>query len=219
MTLSILVHDPDSGAIGGAATTGNLCVGGWVLRGDLRAGMTASQGMAPGLFWGEDALLALRGGASAAEAVRCVVEKDAGAPARQLAVLDTGGGTGVYDGADNHAWCGHLALPGLIVAGNWLQSAEVVHAAADAFTETRGSMAERLLAALQAGAAAGGDARGLLSAALQVHSPGAPPLDLRIDHSTEPLAALGALHEQTLAPDYRAWLSIVPTVEEPTPCR
>lgn len=219
MTLSILVHEPDGSAIGGAATTGNLCVGGWVLRGDLRAGMTASQGMAPGLFWGEDALLALRDGASAAEAVRRVVEKDAGAPARQLAALDTRGGTGVYNGADNHPWCGHLALPGLIVAGNWLYSAEVLHATAEAFTAAHGGLAERLLAALHAGASAGGDARGLLSAALQVHSSGAPPLDLRVDHSTEPLADLAALHEKTLAPDYRAWLAIVPTMEAPEPCR
>ena len=47
MTFSILARDPTTGAIGGAAATGSLCVGGWVLRGDLAAGMSASQGAAP----------------------------------------------------------------------------------------------------------------------------------------------------------------------------
>ncbi len=219
MTFSILAREPESGAIGGAAATGNLCVGGWVLRGDIRAGMTASQGMAPSPFWGADTLAAMRGGARADEAVRRIVEADSGAAARQLAALDTGGGTGVHDGAENHAWCGHLAAPGLIVAGNWLHSAEVLKAVADAFAAKQGPLAVRLLAALSAGAEAGGDARGLMSAALQVHAPEAAPLDLRIDHSDAPLAALSTLHARTLAPDYRAWLAIVPTLKEPERCR
>lgn len=219
MTLSILAHEPDTGAIGGAATTGNLCVGAWVLRGDRRAGMTASQGTAPSVLWGEEALAAMKAGASAEEAVGSTVKADAGAPARQLAALDRGGGTGAYDGADNHAWCGHLALPGLIVAGNWLHSAAVVQAAADGFTATQGPLAEKLLAALRAGAEAGGDARGLMSAALQVHSPGAAPLDLRVDDSPEPLASLSALYQRTRMPAYGAWLATVPTLEEPQRCR
>ena len=56
MTFSLLARDPATGAIGGAAATGSLCVGGWVLRGSLAGGMSASQGKAPSTFWGEDVL-------------------------------------------------------------------------------------------------------------------------------------------------------------------
>ena len=63
MTFSILARDPVSGAIGGAAATGSLCVGGWVLRGHVSAGMSASQGAAPSTIWGEEVLAAMHDGA------------------------------------------------------------------------------------------------------------------------------------------------------------
>ena len=66
MTFSLLVHDRATGTFGGAAATGSLCVGGWVLRGTVDSGLSASQGTAPSTFWGEDALTAMRGGESAA---------------------------------------------------------------------------------------------------------------------------------------------------------
>lgn len=73
MTFSILAQDPESGRMGGAAATGSLCVGGWVLRGDIRAGMSACQGAAPSTFWGEDVLAAMRRGATAPVAVAEVI--------------------------------------------------------------------------------------------------------------------------------------------------
>ncbi|MFN3526048.1 MAG: DUF1028 domain-containing protein, partial [Paracoccus sp. (in: a-proteobacteria)] len=63
MTFSILAQDLGTGAFGGAAATGSLCVGGWVLRGDSRAGLTASQGAAPSTMWGEDVLVRMMSGA------------------------------------------------------------------------------------------------------------------------------------------------------------
>ena len=60
MTFSLLAHDHETGTYGGAAATGSLCVGGWVLRGGLDSGLSASQGTAPSTFWGEDVLRAMR---------------------------------------------------------------------------------------------------------------------------------------------------------------
>ena len=70
MTFSILAQDLNTGCMGGAAATGSLCVGGWVLRGDSRAGMSASQGAAPSTLWGEDALNRMQAG-DTAEQSRC----------------------------------------------------------------------------------------------------------------------------------------------------
>src|SRR6056297_2857268 len=88
MTFSVLARDARSGALGGAAATGSLCVGGWVLRGEIDAGMSASQGAAPSTFWGEDAVAAMRAGATASAAVEAVTAPDGGRAWRQLAALD-----------------------------------------------------------------------------------------------------------------------------------
>ena len=90
MTFSILVRDPETGVLGGAAATGNLCVGGWVLRGDARAGLSASQGRTPSTLWGEDVLDAMRHGQNAAQAVAGIVAADRGRATRQLLALDRG---------------------------------------------------------------------------------------------------------------------------------
>jgi uncharacterized Ntn-hydrolase superfamily protein len=220
VTFSILARDPATGALGAAAATGNLCVGAWVLRGDLRAGLTASQGLAPNAFWGPDALARLRAGAGAAAAVAATVEADAGRAARQLAVLDRTGAAAVFDGAANVPWCGHLRISDALAAGNWIASEAVLEAALAAYAATTEDMAERLIAALAAGVAAGGDARGMQSAALLVLAEDAPPLDLRIDHDPDdPVAALAALHARTRAPAYRAWLATLPTSTDPEKAR
>ena len=101
MTFSILVRDPETGAMGGAAATGNLCVGGWVLRGDVRAGLSASQGKTPSTLWGEDVLDEMRKGLSAENAVANVVSADHGRETRQLLALDHGGRTAAFTGDEN----------------------------------------------------------------------------------------------------------------------
>ena len=85
MTFSILAIDRKTGTIGGAAATGSLCVGGWVLRGDPRSGMSASQGAAPSTFWGEDVLFRMAAGETARTAVGAVTASDSGRAFRQLA--------------------------------------------------------------------------------------------------------------------------------------
>lgn len=215
MTFSILVQDAETGAIGGAAATGSLCVGGWVLRGDIDAGMSASQGAAPSTFWGEDVLRAMRNGASATEAVTRVTAPDSGREWRQLATLDLAGGTGAFTGKHNEPARGSHVFSGGIAAGNVLSGPSVLSAMAEAFAGASGSIAERLMAALDAAETSGGDSRGLMSAALLVLRRDAPPLNLRIDHAAAPLPALRALHARTTSGDYHDWTTQVPCPDAP----
>lgn len=215
MTFSILAQDLNTGAFGGAAATGSLCVGGWVLRGDSRAGMSASQGAAPSTIWGEEALARMLAGDTADHALAAVTGPDAGRDWRQLAVLDRAGGTACHTGASNTEWRGSLVAPGLVVSGNLLAGPQVLIALRDTFLATPGSLAERLLAALAAAEAAGGDTRGLQSAALLVVADDAPPLSLRVDWSEDPVAALHALYARSQGGDYAAWLPCAPTRADP----
>ena len=212
MTFSILARDAATGAIGGAAATGSLCVGGWVLRGSLSAGMSASQGASPSTFWGEDVLSAMRDGAGARHAVAQVVRSDKGREHRQLAALDRNGQAAGFTGACNEPEKGDRILAGGIVSGNMLTRIRVLEAMAAAFAAAAGGLDRRLLAALLAAQAEGGDCRGAASAALLVFHPARPPLTLRIDdHPDDPIAALVALHRKATSGAYAKWSLQVPT--------
>lgn len=215
MTFSILVHDPETGAYGGAAATGSLCVGGWVLRGHPRSGLSASQGASPSTLWGEGVLRHLAEGQGAQAAVDAVTEADAGRGFRQLSALDRTGEGGVFSGSDNIPVVTGRVFPGGVAAGNMLTSAEVVERLIDGYLNATGSLAERLLIALEAARAAGGDMRGLLSAALLVVSEQDAPLSLRIDYSATPLADLRSLMQRATQGDYAAWTRQVPTLAAP----
>ncbi|WP_339640379.1 DUF1028 domain-containing protein [Jannaschia helgolandensis] len=211
MTFSILAKDPETGAIGGAAATGSLCVGGWVLRGDFAAGMSASQGAAPSTFWGEDALYHLRGGADATRAVEQVTSCDKGREYRQLSVLDLSGNTAAFTGDKNQDVKSSLVFTGGIVAGNMLGGKDVLPEMIDEFVEADLSFERRLLAALRTARDAGGDYRGLLSAALLVLHPDRPPLSLRIDHHPDdPIGALESLYRLATTGEYSKWAQQVP---------
>ena len=214
MTFSILARDAVTGEIGGAAATGNLCVGGWVLRADPRSGASASQGALPSTFWGEDVLLRMRAGEAAAAAVAAVVGSDRGRAHRQVAAIDPAGGTGHFTGTANTPAMGAREADGIVVAGNLLTGEGVLDAALKAAAGAAGALADRLLAALEAGARAGGDSRGLQSAALLVVAPSAPPLTLRIDWSETPLADLARLRARAAAPAYAGWLAGVPVLTD-----
>lgn len=215
MTFSILAQDLSTGEIGGAAATGALCVGGWVLRGDSRGGMSASQGAAPSTLWGEDAIELMRQGRSATQAIVQLTGPDNGRDWRQLAVLDRAGTTACHTGSRNSDWKGALTAPGLVVSGNLLAGSHVLEALRDGFLNASGPLAVRLIAALTAAEAAGGDTRGLQSSALLVLADTAPPLTLRVDWSADPIRALQDLHQRSQSGDYAAWLPHVPTRKDP----
>ena len=215
MTFSILALDEDTGRIGGAAATGSLCVGGWVLRGDSRVGMSASQGTAPSTLWGEDVIALMAKGLGAVEAVAQVTAADAGRAHRQLAALDRRGRVAAFTGDQSIQAAGSVAGKGVIVAGNLLSDRAVLEAALKGFQDSEAPFAERLLAALDAGHGAGSDSRGLLSAALLVLGDDIPPLSLRVDLAKKPLKRLRKLYRRSQSSPYADWLKVVPTRAEP----
>lgn len=215
MTISILAYDEKSGTYGGAATTGSLCVGGWVLRGDGESGMSASQGSLPSTMWGSDVLDRMRAGTPADDAVAQITGADSGRAERQLSALDPAGGTGHFTGANSIATAGGRRARSVIVAGNLLASEAVLDACLDGFANATGALDNRLLAALTAAAQAGGDSRGLLSAALLVVGRRRPPLTLRVDYAPAPLEALAELHRHATSGEYANWVRHVPTLADP----
>ena len=215
MTFSILAYDEKTGRYGGAAATGSLCVGGWVLRGDSVSGMSASQGTSPSTLWGVEVLEYMKGGLTAQAAVDKTVGPDTGKQHRQLAALDPKGNTAIHSGEHSVPIFGHVADQNIIVSGNMLANDQVLPAILAGFKSAKGLMSERLLAALQNGANVGGDNRGLLSAALLVVANDMAPFSLRIDHAPRPIAALRDLHKLSKSSPYADWVNAVPTVNSP----
>lgn len=219
MTFSLLVRDPETGEIGGAAATGSYCVGGWVLRGRFDSGLSASQGAAPSTFWGDEALDRMRMGAGAPEALEAVVGADGNREWRQLTMLDLQGNTAAHSGDRNGDWHGHITRPGLVAAGNILAGPHVLERLEETFRGTSSGMGGRLIAALQAAQEAGGDRRGLKSAALLVLAPDRPPMSLRIDMSPVPLDDLARLaaacQDRSTPGNYAHWTDAVPVPVDP----
>ena len=215
MTFSILARDPATGAIGGAAATGALCVGGWVLRGRPEAGMSASQGMAPSTLWGETVLDLMAGGMTSATAIDDVTGPDSGRAQRQLTALGLTGPGAAYTGAANLPAKTDRRFADGVAAGNMLTRTEVIDALVEGFVGATGTFPERLLAGLRAADAAGSDTRGLLSAALLVVSPDHAPLTLRVDYAETPLDALGDLLSRASTGHYADWAAQVPCVSAP----
>ena len=219
MTFSILAWDARTGAIGGAAATGNLCVGGWVLRARAGVGASASQGKSPSTLWGEQALEYLQRGMGAEEALDAITGADPGRDHRQLAILDAHGHVAGWTGEENEIARGHLPGDGYIVSGNWLTDVGVLREMERVYNDMRAdqgtSFAKCLLGSLAAGVAAGSDARGTLSTALKIFQDNAPPLDLRIDHDPDPMNRLLQLFERSVSRPYVEWISTVPTITAP----
>lgn len=215
MTFSILVRDPETGVLGGAAATGSLCVGGWVLRGHAEAGLSASQGMAPSTFWGEDVLDLMANGHKADKAIRLVTEPDRGRDQRQLSALPVVGPGAVFSGTANTPVIADRVFENGVAAGNMLAGPQVVEALVEGYLAATGPLPERLLAAISAAESAGSDKRGLMSAALLVVSRSAPPLTLRVDYSEMPIASLKALYARATSGEYADWARQVPTLDDP----
>ena len=136
-----------------------------------------------------------REGLPAEDVVRQLTAADGGASQRQLHVMDRTGRFAAHTGADCVGWCGHLIGDGFSVAGNMLAGPEVIDATAGAL-RSAGHLpfARRLIEAMVAGEAAGGDKRGRQSAALVIHTTeDYPALSLRVDDHADPLAELARL--------------------------
>jgi uncharacterized Ntn-hydrolase superfamily protein len=150
--------------------------------------------------FGPNGLALMAQGLSAQEALDQLVAEDEGRPRRQVGLVDAQGRAATFTGHECLAWAGGLTGTYYAAQGNILVSGATVEAMAKTFEETRGELADRLVAALAAGQAAGGDRRGRQSAAVLVVRPEGGYggyndryLDLRVDDDPEPIERLKAL--------------------------
>lgn len=198
-TFSIVARDPSSGDLGVAVESKFLAVGAVVpwLRGGI--GAVATQARA-NVAWGAQALAMLETGLSATEVLDRLVADDDERDVRQAGIVDAQGRAASWTGPDCGAWAGGMAGEGFCCQGNLLAGPEVVDAMAEAYASVTGSFAHRLLSALEAGQAAGGDRRGQQSAAIAIARPGGGYgggsdrlIDLRVDDHPAPIAELRRL--------------------------
>jgi uncharacterized Ntn-hydrolase superfamily protein len=151
-------------------------------------------------------LALLRKGLTPEQVLKRLLAEDKDREHRQVGIVDAKGRAAAFTGKKCLPWAGHLVGKGYAVQGNILAGEQVVKAMAQAFESTRGELAERLMAALEAGESAGGDARGKQSAALLVVRKGGGYggfddryIDLRVDDHPEPVKELRRLLTMKLA--------------------
>ena len=196
MTWSIIARDAASGAFGVALATRFFAAGALCPRAQSGVGALSTQALV-NPHYASQALELLRAGVPAPEVVKRVIAPDEGREHRQLHVIDVQGRIGQHTGSACLEWHGTLAGDGFSVAGNMLANDRVIRETARAYEASQRPFAERLIAALEAGEAAGGDKRGKQSAALVIHAGEEyAQLDLRVDDHVEPLAELKRLYEK-----------------------
>jgi uncharacterized Ntn-hydrolase superfamily protein len=195
-TFSIVARDPANGDLGVAVQSKFLAVGSVVPWARAGAGAVATQSYA-NVTYGPEGLRLMAAGWTAQEALNHLLDMDEDATHRQVLLVDVAGRAAAHTGENCHDWKGHIVGDGYACAGNILVGEGTVRAMAGTFEESEGPLPERLLAALAAGQAAGGDSRGQQSAALLVVRVAGSYggridryVDLRVDDHSEPIAEL-----------------------------
>jgi uncharacterized Ntn-hydrolase superfamily protein len=150
------------------------------------------------------------------KSIQDLTSRDEGRDHRQVHMIDSRGRMAAHTGSACIDWCGHLAGEGFSVAGNMLAGPAVLQETARAFEAAKNRpLAERFLAALEAGEAAGGDKRGKQAAALRIcTTEDYPFLDLRVDDHAAPLAELRRLYEKSLE-RYQPFVGCLPSRSRP----
>jgi uncharacterized Ntn-hydrolase superfamily protein len=201
MTFSIVAADLEAGDWGVGVASRFPCVGAVVPWARAGVGAVATQSWANASF-GPDGLALTADGVGADDALARLLEADEGREDRQVGIVDAAGGAATFTGSRCMEWAGGATGPGFAAQGNILAGEQVVADMAAAFVETEGDLCDRLLAALLAGDAAGGDRRGRQSAALLVVREGGGYegrndryIDLRVDDHPEAPAELARLFE------------------------
>jgi uncharacterized Ntn-hydrolase superfamily protein len=209
-TFSILGFDPDTREVGGAVQSRVFSVGPAVLFAEADVGVVATQAIVD-VSYGPKALALLRDGLRPEQVVKKVLEsdtdphpKDWSKESRQFAVMDARGKSVAHTGPKATAWAGHKGGKFCTAQGNVLEGPKVVEAMIGAFEKTKGHLSFRLVAALEAGQAAGGDKRGMQSAAIVVVKKGGgvylnndTVLRLQVDDNPEPIKELRRLVEKS----------------------
>jgi uncharacterized Ntn-hydrolase superfamily protein len=195
-TYSIVARDPGTGELGAAVQSHWFSVGSIVTWARPGVGAVCTQSIAEPAY-GPRLLDALERGEDAGDALRALLAGDATAEYRQVAVIGAGGAPATHTGRGCIAFAGHAAGDDFSAQANMMASEDVWPAMAAAFAATTGPLARRLLSALRAAEAAGGDARGKQSSALVVVPPAGEPwrrtVELRVEDHHEPLDELERL--------------------------
>ena len=196
MTWSIIARDTATGQFGIAVATKFFAVGSRVPHIAAGLGGIATQALV-NPYYGIDGLKLLREGQKPRDIVKTLIGADAGRESRQLHIMDAGGRIAAHTGSDCVDWCGHLEGNGFSIAGNMLAGARVLDETAKAYIANESlPFAQRLIAAMRSGEAAGGDKRGKQSAALLIHGEEEwSDLDLRVDDHGDPLTELERLEK------------------------
>jgi uncharacterized Ntn-hydrolase superfamily protein len=194
MTWSIIARDSSTGQFGIAVATRFFAVGARVPYIAAGIGGIATQALI-NPYYGIDGVRLLREGRKPRDIIKTLIAADDGRESRQLHIMDAGGQIASHTGRDCVDWCGHIEGDGFSIAGNMLTGARVLDDTKAAYiaNETL-PFAQRLIAAMRAGEAAGGDKRGKQSAALLIYGDEEwSALDLRVDDHTDPLVELDRL--------------------------
>lgn len=198
MTYSILVRDPATGALGAAVASRFFAVGALCIHVEGGVAALATQALVNPMY-AVYAMPRLRAGEAPAKVLEDLMAHDPAIAQRQFHIIDATGRIVQHSGPDCVSWAGHVQGVDISVAGNMLAGPQVVAATRDAFLAATGSVAERLLTAMEAGEAAGGDKRGRQSAGLKICTADPyPDLDIRADDHADPLAELRRLHRVSL---------------------
>ena len=195
-TFSIAAWCPRTGMLGVAVSTAVPGVGGICPFVKPGVGAIATQSWV-NPYLGIDGLVLLEQGMSAAEALKKLTDEDPDRDVRQVGFVDALGRPATWTGSECVPWAGHRSADGVSVQGNMLTGPETVEAMFQAFATAESlDLPERLLCALEAGQAAGGDKRGKQSAAVLVyHTELYPLVDLRVDEHRFPVAELRRVFE------------------------
>lgn len=199
-TFSIVGFDPATGDLGVAVASRFLAVGHVVPWARAGVGAIATQALA-NTTYGPRGLSLLSQGHSAAETLQLLLRSDPESAERQVGIVDARGRSAAHTGTGCSAWAGSVEGENYTAQGNILTGEEVVRAMGERFEAAEGSLADRLLAALEAGDAAGGDSRGRQSAAILVVRDGGGYaamndryLDLRVDDHERPIEELARIY-------------------------
>jgi uncharacterized Ntn-hydrolase superfamily protein len=215
MTWSLIAREPETGAFAIAVATKNFAVGCRVPHIEAGVGAVATQALS-NPFYGVNGIKLLREGKAPADIIATLTATDEGRESRQLHILDASGRIAAYTGRECVDWCGHVKGAGFSIAGNMLTGAQVLDDTAKAYVDhERLPFAQRLIAAMKAGEAAGGDKRGKQSAALLIHGEEEwSNLDLRVDDHVDPIVELERL-EQVSRERWVHFRKFLPTRKNP----
>jgi uncharacterized Ntn-hydrolase superfamily protein len=195
-TFSIVGRCPRTRMLGVGVASKYLAVGAVCSHTQAEVGAISTQAFG-NPYLGIDGLDLLQQGLGAQETLDRLLKHDPGRQKRQLVIIDKDGQTAAFTGTLTSPWCGHFRGDNFAVAGNMLSGEAVIQAMATTFEQSaEGELAERLLRALEAGQAAGGDRRGRQAAHLQVvHTEAWKYVDLRVDENPDPVAELRRIFE------------------------